>query len=113
MKGKLTVVPRVVVDQSRPVRHSCNLISVIPPAHHNSILGRVLAKPVVCLTEVVDDVLAAIRVLRREDDGWGRVRAGRHICAVQDEEEEHAQCIGNNQSAGIEPEDSTRSCALA
>ncbi len=113
MKDRLTVVPRVVVNQSRPVGHPCNLISVVPPAHHDSVLGRVLAEPVVRLAEVVDDVLAPIGVLGCEHDGRGRVCGRRNIGIMQDVDEEQALCVGNDESATVQREDSTRLCALA
>lgn len=52
----MTVVPRVVVDERRPVGHPRNLIPVVPPRHDARMLVRVLPQPVVGLPEVVQDV---------------------------------------------------------
>jgi hypothetical protein len=59
--GNVGVVPGVVVDQSRAVGHTTNLVAIVPPAHDLGVLLGVLTEPVVGLTVVIDNVLAAVR----------------------------------------------------
>jgi hypothetical protein len=66
--GDVGVVPGVVVDQSRAIGHATNLVAVVPPAHDLGVLLGVLAQPIVGLTVVIDDVLAAIGHARGEHD---------------------------------------------
>ena len=38
----LTVIPRVVIHKCRPIGHTRDLVPVVPPAHHDRVLLRVL-----------------------------------------------------------------------
>lgn len=107
-KTKLTIVPSIVINQSRPIGHTSNLVSVIPPTHDHSVFGRVLSEPVVCFAEIVDDVLTAIRVLRRKNDRRRRVCVRGHPRAMQDEEDQHAKGIQEDSSTSIQTVDSMR-----
>ena len=61
----MRVVPRVVVDYHRSVRHPSDLIAVIPPRHDIGVLFGVLAKPVVALPEIINNIpISLIIVLR-------------------------------------------------
>lgn len=64
-----TVVPGVIIHQRRPISETSNLVSIIPPAHDNSVFLGVLADPVVRLSEIVDDVLASVGVAGGQYDG--------------------------------------------
>ena len=63
-----TVVPRVVVNKCCSISHAGDLISVIPPAHDDSIFGRVLTQPIICLAEIIDDVLGTVLVSGCQND---------------------------------------------
>ena len=54
---KRTIVPGSVIDERWAVRHTCDLVTVVPPTHDDSILWCVLTKPVISFTEVVNNVL--------------------------------------------------------
>ena len=82
------VVPCVVVDQRGPISHAANLVAIIPPRHDLGVFGRVLAQPLVRLTIVVDDVLAAVSQPAGQDNGGGRVGVGGDPCAVHDEQDQ-------------------------
>jgi hypothetical protein len=69
--GNVGVVPGVVVDKSRTVGHTTDLVTVIPPGHDLGVLLGVLTEPVVSLTVVVDNVLRAIGHLRSQDNRRG------------------------------------------
>ena len=86
--SNVRVVPGVVVDKGRAVGHTTNLVSVVPPRHDLGVLRGVLPKPVVCLTVVIDDVLAAVRKSGGEHDGGRRVGVRSDPCAVQNEQHE-------------------------
>jgi len=102
----LTVVPSVVIDQSRSIRHPSDLVSVIPPTHHDRVLLRVHSQPVVRLPEIIDDVLASILVSRREHDRRGRVRVGGDPGAVEDEEDEEDEEVSDDEETRSDSEDS-------
>lgn len=72
--GNVGLVPGVVVDDCGSVGHARHLVAVIPPAEHFCVLFCVLAKPIVGLPVVVDDVSAAIAVSVAHYDG--RVAVG-------------------------------------
>ena len=92
----------VVVDKGRAVGHTANLVTVVPPRHNLGVLGGVLPKPVVCLTVVIDDVLAAVRKPRCEHDRGRRVGIGSDPCAVKDEEHEvDGGGSGNGKLGGV------------
>jgi len=61
-RNALTIIPGVVIHKGRSVRHASDLVSVIPPTHHDRILPRVLPQPVIRLPEVVNDLLAPVLV---------------------------------------------------
>jgi hypothetical protein len=61
----MRIVPSVVVHESRPVGHSGYLIPVIPPRHDASIFVCILPQPVVGLSEVVEDVTAAVYEVKK------------------------------------------------
>ena len=67
-RGNVSVVPGIVVNKCWSIGHTTNLIAIIPPGHDLSILRRVLSKPVVCFTVIVDDMLAAVRQPTGEDN---------------------------------------------
>lgn len=52
----MAIVPRIVVDQSCPISHSCYLIPIIPPRHDSSVVIRILPQPKVGLPEVVKNL---------------------------------------------------------
>lgn len=56
----MTIIPRVVVDQSGSVGHACYLVAVVPPGHDSGVLVCVLPQPIVRLSEVVQDVTGAV-----------------------------------------------------
>jgi len=99
---KRTVVPGVVVHQCHTISHTGNLVSIVPPAHDDSILGRILPKPVIRLSEVINDMLRAIRTGGRQHDGWRRVRAGGDIGGMHNKEDEHPEGVENNKDASVE-----------
>lgn len=82
--SNVCIVPGVIVNQSGPVRESCDLVTVIPPWHDDGFLFCVHSEPVVCLTIVVYDVSLAT-VFGGENDGWGGIRLGSGHCTVADE----------------------------
>lgn len=71
--SNVRVVPGIVVDKGRAVGHTTDLVSVVPPRHDLGVLRGVLPEPVVCLTVVIDDVLATVRKSGCEHDGGRRV----------------------------------------
>ena len=68
--GDVAVVPRVVVDKRRAVRHASDLVAVVPPRHDARPVRRVLSQPVVRLAEVVENVARADN--KRDHDGRQR-----------------------------------------
>lgn len=81
--GNVSVVPGVVVDQSRTVSHTADLVAVIPPGHDlGSGLG-VLTEPLVGLAVVINNVLGAVGHARSQDNGWRRVGVGGDPGAVK------------------------------
>ena len=55
-QSNVGVVPRVIVDQRRPIGHTSNLIPIIPPWHDRGIFSSILPKPIIGFTEIVKDV---------------------------------------------------------
>lgn len=51
----MRVVPSVVVDESRFIAHTGDLIAVVPPRHDARLIGSISSQPVVRLAEVVHD----------------------------------------------------------
>lgn len=82
--GNVGVVPSVVVNQSRTVSHTTDLVTIIPPGHDLGIVLGVLTKPIIGLTVVIDDMLASIRKTAGENDRGGRVRIRSDPSAVSD-----------------------------
>lgn len=62
----VTVVPGVVVYQRGPVSHACYLIAVIPPRHDPCVLVRVLPQPVICLTEIIQNVPWPVSLIKKK-----------------------------------------------
>lgn len=89
------VVPRVVVNQSRAVRHATNLVAVVPPRHDLGVLLGVLAKPLVRLSVIINDVLATIRHSAGQNDRRRRVGVGGDPGAVS---HKHQQVDGHGSS---------------
>ena len=52
----MRIIPSVVVHKSCSVRHSGNLVAIVPPGHDPCIFIGVLPEPVVGLTEVVKNI---------------------------------------------------------
>lgn len=52
----VTVVPCIVVHQCGSIGHARYLIAIIPPRHDSCMLVCVLPQPVVCLTEIIQNV---------------------------------------------------------
>jgi len=69
----MCIVPCIIVDQDSSIRHSSDLVTIIPPRHDLGILGSVLFNPVVSLTIVIDDISGTIVLSSGKDDGWGTV----------------------------------------
>mmetsp|Transcript_17286 Transcript_17286/g.37111 ORF Transcript_17286/g.37111 Transcript_17286/m.37111 type:complete len:358 (-) Transcript_17286:888-1961(-) len=67
-KRDVLVVPGVPVGDGGAVRNAVDLVPVVPPRHHASVLGRVVAKPPVGLAVVVDHHLLPVVQLRLEHD---------------------------------------------
>lgn len=98
--GNVGVVPRVVVNQGRAVRHTTDLVAVIPPGHDLGVVLSVLAEPVVRLTVIIDDVLASIRQAARENHRWGGVGVGGDPGAVRNEKKQIDDNGGGHDSLG-------------
>ncbi len=101
---RLTVIPSVVIDQSGSIGHTSNLVSIIPPTHHDRILRCILPEPIVGLSEIVYDVLAPVWVLRSKYDRRRGIGIGRDPRAMHDEENKHSDGIGNDGDPSVDPE---------
>jgi hypothetical protein len=55
-QSDVAVVPSVVIHQGGAVGHACDLVTIVPPAHHTSLAVRVLGQPVVSFSEIVKDL---------------------------------------------------------
>jgi hypothetical protein len=55
-QSNVAIIPRVVIHQRGAVGHACDLVTVVPPAHHTSLAVRVLGQPVVSFSEIVKDL---------------------------------------------------------
>lgn len=73
------------INNSHSIRKARKLISVIPPTHNLGILLGVLAKPIVGLSEVVNDHLVARWCARGKHHRWGRIGVGGYPSAVEAE----------------------------
>jgi hypothetical protein len=52
----VAVVPGVVIHQRGAVSHACDLVAIVPPAHHTRIVVCVLRQPVVRFSEIIQDL---------------------------------------------------------
>lgn len=84
----MRVVPRVVVDERGTVRHTADLVAVVPPGHNLGVGLGVLAQPVVGFAVIVDDVLGAVGEAGGEDDRRRGVGVRGDPGAVKHEEHE-------------------------
>mmetsp|Transcript_16806 Transcript_16806/g.36884 ORF Transcript_16806/g.36884 Transcript_16806/m.36884 type:complete len:428 (-) Transcript_16806:784-2067(-) len=74
--GNVLVVPRVAVSNRRAIADASDLVAVVPPCNHTSILGRIILDPLVAREVVVDDHLRAVAHPRLEDE----LRVGEGFC---------------------------------
>lgn len=98
--GNVRVVPGVVVHESGSVSHTTNLVTVIPPRHDLGVFLGVLTEPLVRLSVVINDMLAAVGHAAGKNDRWRRVGVGGDPCAVRNEHEQVNGHGGNNGSLG-------------
>lgn len=111
--GNVSVVPRVVVHQSRSVSHATNLVAIIPPRHDFGVLLGVLSQPLVRLTVVIDDVLRTIRHAAGKDNRRRRVGIGCNPGAVSDKHQKVDGHAGHNGHLGECTEDADVRCVAA
>ena len=95
-----------VIDQSRPVAKSSDLIPIIPPRSDDRILLRILSQPLVSRPEVVDHGRTAIRVSRGEHDRGRRIGVRGDPGTVVDEHDQRADERGEDGQTGVQAVDS-------
>lgn len=101
-----TVVPSVVINNCRSIRHTSNLVSVIPPTHDDRVLLGVLPQPVVRLAEVINDMLTTIGSSGSQDDRGRRVGVGGDPGAVVYKHDEREDERDDDDEAGVQGIDS-------
>ena len=55
-QSNVAIVPCVVIHQRGAVGHACNLVTIVPPAHHTGLTVCVLSQPVVRFSEIIKDL---------------------------------------------------------
>ena len=98
-----TVIPGVVIHKCRPIRHPSDLVSVVPPTHHDRILLRVLSQPIIRLPEIVDDMLASVLIPRSQHNRRGRIGIASDPRTVQNEEDEEEDRNANDDESAVQP----------
>lgn len=71
--GDMGIVPSVVIYDYGSVRHTGDLITVIPPTHDLGISRSILLDPVIGLSKIIDNIPLSVIHSSREDDRWGTV----------------------------------------
>lgn len=102
-----TVVPRIVIHKRRSIRHTSDLVSVIPPTHDDGILLCVLPQPVISLSEVIDNVLTTVGTSGSQHDRRRRVGVRSDPGTVVDEHDEGADEGEDDEESGVERVDAS------
>lgn len=116
-QSNMTIIPGIIVDQCRSIRHSSNLISIIPPTHNSGVGIRIARQPKIgfpkiieYLTRTADEnfqflhctlilrlvikLCLPITSVRGQNDTGTRVSVARHPRAMGSEQ--HQQQNGGN-----------------
>jgi len=79
------VVPSVVINHRRPISHPSDLIPIIPPTSDYIILTGIHPQPIICLSEIINEMVRSVWILAGKHNGRRRVRIGCDPGAVLNE----------------------------
>lgn len=106
-QGDVFVIPSVSVGNCSTVGDTIDLVPVIPPGHHTSVLRGMITQPPVGLHEIIDDNGLSLVVATLDENLRVRHLVGHHVTVIVEVVSTHTEA--DEAQDGDEREESTES----